>query len=57
MDILMENMPHLVPDEKKLEDWFDLGDGVLDGWMDGEGGGMFVCCFLLLGLFGVGGWC
>jgi hypothetical protein len=50
-------MPHLVPDEKKLEDWFDLGDGVLDGWMDGEGGGMFVCCFLLLGLVGVGRWC
>jgi hypothetical protein len=56
MDILMENLPHLVPDEKKVEDWFDLGDGVLDGWMDGEGGGMFVLFvlflfFLLMGLF------
>jgi hypothetical protein len=47
MDILMENLPHLVPDEKKVEDWFDLGDGVLHGWMDGEGGGMFVL-FLFL---------
>jgi hypothetical protein len=61
MDILLENLPQLVPDEKKVDDWFDLEDGALDVWKDVEGGGMLFCfvlfCFFLVYLTGFGGWC
>jgi hypothetical protein len=56
MDILLENLPQLVPDKKKVDDWFDLEDGALDVWKDVEGGGTLFC-FVLVYLTGFGGWC
>jgi hypothetical protein len=48
MDVLLENVLHLVPSEEKVKRWFGLDEGEPDLWEDDGGGGMllgFWCCF------------
>jgi hypothetical protein len=42
MDILLENVPHLVPSEKKVQGWFGLDGEELGLWEDVRGGGMLL---------------
>lgn len=47
MDVLLENVPHLVPSEEKVKGWFGLDEGEPDLWEDDGGRGMllgFWCC-------------
>lgn len=52
MEVLLENMPHLVPCEEMLKGWFEPRDGEERLWekMDGSGGGEFlgISWFLLI---------
>lgn len=47
MDVLLENVPHLVPSEEKVKGWFGLDEGEPDLWEDDGGRGMLLgswCC-------------
>jgi hypothetical protein len=42
MDVLLENVPGLVPSEAKVRDWFRLDGEELSLWKDVGGGGMLL---------------
>lgn len=46
MDVLLENVPHLVPRKEMLEDWFKPDEQQLGLWKELYGGGLLIvlCC-------------
>jgi hypothetical protein len=42
MNVLLENMPHLVSSEEKVQDWFGFDGEEPDLWKDVGDGGMLL---------------